>query len=169
MCSDWHRLLSSRKQPQPPPQTCQPTTHACIVVVAVWKLKRFSLGNQVRIGVSSGNRRPYDGSRRLGPGACCPLWRRDPAAQSTRPVAHGGFCEAPQQCLWCLPQEYRGRGQPSLSATGVQREGQGSGGIICSAREIWGTSSYQVVRWGWEAPAGENLAFRSLRPVFVLC
>lgn len=32
----------------------RPTTHACIVVVAVWKLKRFSLGNQVRMGVSSG-------------------------------------------------------------------------------------------------------------------
>lgn len=35
------------------------TTHACIVVVAVWKLKRFSLGNQVRMGVwaSSGRDR----------------------------------------------------------------------------------------------------------------
>lgn len=29
-------------------------THACIVVVAAWKLKRFSLGNHVRMGVSSG-------------------------------------------------------------------------------------------------------------------
>lgn len=28
--------------------------HACIVVVAVWKLKRLSLGNQVRMGTSSG-------------------------------------------------------------------------------------------------------------------
>lgn len=38
-------------------------THACIVVVAVWKLKRFSLGNQVRMGTSSG------GSQGALPGA----------------------------------------------------------------------------------------------------
>lgn len=49
-------FLSTKKSPWPGPTPwahIRYTTHACIVVVAVWKLKRFSLGNQVRMGVSS--------------------------------------------------------------------------------------------------------------------
>lgn len=46
-------FLSSRRRPPGPDPTSWHKTHACIVVVAVWKLKRFSLGNQVRMGMSS--------------------------------------------------------------------------------------------------------------------
>lgn len=60
----WQQFLSTKKSPGPGPTPwarIRCPTHACIVVVAVWKLKRFSLGNQVRMGVSSARQNKQPG------------------------------------------------------------------------------------------------------------